>query len=170
MPCKNMILDISLSELNSELQYEKEGFFTRKSSKGGKIIGSRAGNIDRNGYVHVSINKRRYLEHRLVWLYHHGYLPDNFIDHINRNPSDNRIENLRICPNNHRQNAQNTGKFSHNTSGHKGVGWSPGKGKWRAVIGVKGKSIHLGYFKDKVSAIQARKIAEKQFFEFSEED
>lgn len=165
-----MKTDISLIELNNELQYNKDGFFNRKNSKGGKTIGSRAGNIDNNGYVHISVNKRRYLEHRLVWLYHHGELPNNFIDHINRNPSDNRIQNLRICPDNHRQNAQNTGQYSHNKSGCKGVGWSDNRNKWRASIGVKGKSVHIGYYKNKKDAIQARKKAEKKYFEFGEGD
>lgn len=36
--------------------------------------------------------------HRAVWEYHHGKIPtDRVIDHINRDRSDNRIENLRLA-------------------------------------------------------------------------
>ena len=45
-------------------------------------------------YVVTRINKKTYLLHRLVYLYHHGYIP-KLIDHIDQNPSNNRIENLR---------------------------------------------------------------------------
>ena len=42
----------------------------------------------------VRINKKTYLAHRVVWLWHHGTWPE-CIDHINGDFRDNRIENLR---------------------------------------------------------------------------
>ena len=47
-------------------------------------------------YYRINLNKKKYSVHRLVAL---TFLenPDNkpYVDHINRNPSDNRLENLR---------------------------------------------------------------------------
>lgn len=50
---------------------------------------------------------------------------------------------------------------SNNTSGHKGVYWSKRDKRWIVRIGLKGKSIHIGTFKEKIDAIQARKKAEE---------
>lgn len=50
-----------------------------------------------------------------------------------------------------------------NKSGHKGVRWLKNRKKWNAYIGFKGKSINLGYFKNKEDAIKARKQAEEKY-------
>ena len=84
-------------------------------------IGSRAGQIIKGRrYIVVKTNYQRirYTESRLIFLYHFGYMPE-FIDHINRNPLDNRIENLR--PANYSQNNINVALQKNNTSGYKGV-------------------------------------------------
>lgn len=49
-------------------------------------------------------------------------------------------------------------------SGVKGVGWDKRRKKWRAYIGFKNKSYHLGYFDSKEDAIKVRKTAEKKLF------
>lgn len=82
-------------------------------------------------------------------------------DHINRNRLDNRRSNLRIVD--RTTNNFNTGLYSHNTSGHKGVGWHKAAGKWVARIQYRGKTIHLGCFNDIKNAISARKLAEEQY-------
>lgn len=51
-----------------------------------------------------------------------------------------------------------------NTSGTKGVYYIKQRDKWRAVIGFRGKTIHLGEFKNKEEAIEARKKAELKYF------
>ncbi|RXZ77222.1 hypothetical protein EBB07_33665 [Paenibacillaceae bacterium] len=50
-----------------------------------------------------------------------------------------------------------------NSSGHKGVYWAKRERKWVASIGIKGKSVYLGYFADKQDAIRARKEAEEKY-------
>lgn len=50
-----------------------------------------------------------------------------------------------------------------NKSGVKGVIYLEDRKKWKAYIGIKGKSITLGYFSDKVDAINARKAAEEKY-------
>lgn len=81
--------------LKNRFLYNELGRFTYKYSIGKKLIGDLAGYKKSDGYWRVYINGKGYYLHRLVWLYHKGTLPINEIDHINRNKSDNRIENLR---------------------------------------------------------------------------
>ena len=81
------------------------------------------------------------------------------IDHINRNPLDNRKCNLRICTqfiNNQNQ--------SHNTSGKVGVSYCKKDYKYKAYIKVNGKQINLGYYKNFDDAVKARIEGEKKYF------
>lgn len=86
--------------------------------QGGKQKGQRAGSPHNMGYLQIMIFRKKYLLHRLIWLYHHGRWP-NQIDHINGVRSDNRIENLRECT--YSQNHGNKRMNRNNTSGKKGV-------------------------------------------------
>lgn len=81
------------------------------------------------------------------------------VDHINRNPADNRRSNLRICT-----QFENNKNRSNNTSGITGVTWHSRSKKWRATIKKNGKQYELGEFKDKDKAIQAGLKAEQEFF------
>lgn len=66
------------------------------------------------------------------------------VDHRDGNGLDNRRFNLRLCTN--KQNSMNRGPNKNNTSGYKGVFWCNQKKKWKAMICIEGKSIHLGFF------------------------
>ena len=68
--------------------YNQDGTLSRLDRKGSN------GSHDRDGYLIVKIKGKQYKAHRLVYLMHNGYLPDE-VDHINRIRDDNRIENLR---------------------------------------------------------------------------
>ena len=57
--------------------------------------GDIAGSTKANGYLRVMLNKKQLLVHRVVWKLMTGDEPPEVIDHINRNRSDNRWENLR---------------------------------------------------------------------------
>jgi len=116
------------------------------------------------GHLQIVVNGCPQLAHRLVWLYHYGYFP-KMIDHINRNPADNRIENLREADK--KLNAINSGLISTNTSGYKGVHYfrhGPRVKRWRATIINDGKTISLGYHMTKEEAYEARKKAEIKYW------
>lgn len=88
------------------------------------------------------------------------------IDHINGNSLDNQRKNLRICT--ALENRANSKKYSNNTSGFKGVGRFFRDKRWRAYIQINGKCIHLGLFKNKISAAKAyNKAANKLFGKFA---
>ena len=156
--------ELTAEYLRSILHYEPEtGIFTWKVSNSNRVrIGDAAGCPCGGGYLNITVGSRLYLGHRLAWLYVYGVWPKDQIDHINRNRSDNRITNLRDVST--KQNLQNAGKYSHNTSGHPGVCWHKQHSKWVASIMHNQKSIHLGYFTDIEEALSARKAAEKLYW------
>jgi hypothetical protein len=127
-------------------------------------IGDKAGCIDNNNYCKIRINKRFYGAHRIIYAMHHGYFPKQ-IDHIDRNPSNNKIENLRET--NYAENQWNTLKKSRNTSGYKNVIFRKDKQVWACRFKVNGKHIMRGYFKTAEEAnelaIQLRKELHGQF-------
>lgn len=69
--------------------YKSDGMFERKDRR------NSTGSYDKDGYLIIKIKTRQYKAHRLVYAYFNGHFPEHEIDHINRNRSDNRIENLR---------------------------------------------------------------------------
>lgn len=127
--------------------------------------GDVAGFLKDNGYLYVSIFDRKYLVHRVIFLWHHGYFPDQ-VDHINTVRTDNRIENLRKASRS--QNMHNTRARSNNTSGFKGVSWCKRKLKWRMSICVNYRQIFGGYFDTAEAAHEAyKKAADKYHGEFA---
>lgn len=69
----------------------------RVSRKGGCRKGEIAGKRNSGGYRQVEINGRLYLVHRLIWIYMRGSPANGEVDHENRNPTDNRVANLRVA-------------------------------------------------------------------------
>ena len=84
------------------------------------------------------------------------------LDHINRNPLDNRKKNLRICTVS--QNQANSLIRSDNTSGRKGVSWSKQSNKWVAGIRYHGKRIYIGLYDDLDQAATAYYNAALELF------
>lgn len=109
-------------------------------------------------YLGLGIDYGRYYCHRLAWLYIHGEWPPHEIDHINGDPHDNRLSNLRAATGS--QNGYNRKRGRRNTSGIKGVHFFKPGGKWRAAINIgHRKRKHLGLFDTKEEAAEAYRIA-----------
>lgn len=113
-----------------------------------------------HGYKYASISRRKFLAHRIIWKMVYGEEPPT-IDHINGDPGDNRLSNLRAAT--HVQNGQNMRLRKNNTSGAQGVEWEPRRKKWCARIHLKYRGTHIGYFDDFESAVAARKAAEADY-------
>jgi hypothetical protein len=123
-----------------------------------------AGDIDTKGYRRIQIEGKRYRAHRLIWKYHYGKDPKEFIDHIDGNKTNNNIENLREATN--QQNGFNRGPQKNNKLGIKGV--KKYRNKYKATIVINGKEKYLGMFFTIEEARLVREEAEKKIFkEFS---
>lgn len=121
----------------------------------GRYSGNIAGAVNKAGYIAISINKKLFAAHRLAWIIKFGAWPSEQIDHINRNPSDNRIENLRDVSAS--QNLFNRGASAKNKSGRVGVGYCARTKSWCSTFGHK----RIGRFKNLEDAIESRRLAEK---------
>ncbi len=130
-------------------------------------IGSEAGTLRPDGYREVRVNGRLCLTHRIAWAITAGSWPVAFLDHVNRDRSDNRLVNIREASAS--QNQSNKGVRKDSRSGVKGVTWHPALKKWRAIITHNGKRISLGCFLDIEDAGRAFIAASKKVRgEFSE--
>ena len=122
-----------------------------------QIVGKTAGSVTEQGYSRLCINGVQIFAHRIIWLYKHGYLPENQIDHIDRNRLNNRLDNLRevtqVC------NSRNSGNPKTNTSGVKGV-YKKDNG-WQVSVKVFQKIHYIGFSLEFSEAVCLRLAAEQ---------
>lgn len=151
-------MKISQEDVRSHFKYNKEtGDLKWRKITSNAASKNKISCVGSSGYIIVGFKGRRYLAHRLIWLYAHGVMPDGEIDHINRNRQDNRISNLRDATSS--ENNLNRDILSNNTSGTIGVSWHKASCKWGAKLARNGVVKWLGLFESKDLAIQAREKA-----------
>jgi len=143
----------SMEILREYFEYHGDGFFVRlkRAGRGGRgNAGDEArGTKTLQGYRKMKFQGRLFLLHRLVWQFNHGNCPE-YLDHINRNPSDNRIENLRAATST--QNHFNRGLDKNNSSGTNGLSFDRRRKAWRGQVRLNGKTIYAGRSPDKETA------------------
>jgi len=111
--------------------------------------GSFAGRLRPDGYYHVTYRGKKYLLHRLVFFMHHGYWPD-MVDHIDRDKSNNRIENLRdVSP---YESAKNRYTFKNDLEGINYL-----RGKFQLIY----RKEYIGRFNTLHEAIDMRNTIER---------
>jgi len=124
-----------------------EGYLYWKQPGKGRKVGNQVGCKNKLGYYQCKVNGKQWYVHRIIWLWHENNLEDGMqIDHIDRNPSNNKIENLRqVTAKKNRQN--NGGKFVRLKT--------KGKWKWWEAYAPRTGSSHaktIGCFKTKEEA------------------
>lgn len=160
-----MTSPLTQSRLKELLEYSgNDGHFRWRARRGNVAAGSIAGCKHGAGYLKIGIDGRLYLAHRLAWLFVYGRWPEDQIDHINGNKSDNRITNLREAST--AENHQNMPTPSNNRSGHIGVHWDRFTGRWMAQIRVAGKTKTLGRFDTVAEAAGAYRQAKAKLHGF----
>ena len=149
---------LTKSQLKSLLHYNPEtGIFHRKYNTKSKMTGY----LNTFGYLEIRVKSKLYLAHRLAWFYVHGEFPQNEIDHIDHDRSNNKINNLRDVT--RIENAKNASLRGDSNSGVTGVTWIEYKNIWLSQIKHNYKTINLGTFKDMNEAIRVRKEAEIKY-------
>ena len=148
----------------SELFYcdPTAGVLIRKVGVCNQMAGAIAGTTRRDGYVQVRVDGRLYLVHRIIWLFAHKAWPEFELDHIDGNPSNNAISNLRSAT--HAENLQNAKICIKNSSGCTGVDMR--YNKFRARITIEKETVNLGVFDTLEEAIEARSNAKKALHTF----
>ena len=114
-------------------------------------------------YLYLRCRGQLMRAHVLIWLMQHGKIPSENglqIDHIDGNPRNNALANLRAVTRS--ENMKNRARQKNNTSGTPGVYFDEEKNKWRAQIRVDGQRIHLGYFDSLALAEGAKARAERE--------
>jgi len=151
------------------LRYNKDtGVFTWiKAPKHYMKDGCVAGSKRKDGYVSISISIngaiKSILTHRLVWYLYNKNLP-HIIDHIDGNPNNNRIDNLRNC--NQSKNVFNSKSRFNSKAPYTGVRIIKTKKciNYVSRINKDGIQYHIGTYSNLGDAIKARKEMEIKLF------
>lgn len=133
-----------------ELFRYEDGKLLRRIQRGRAKVGDEVGSICTDGRLQVKLAGKMYYVHRIIYLMHHGVLPE-FVDHIDGDHTNNRIENLR--PATRAQNNQNAKLRKDNKYGVKGIALH--KGRWIARLKVNGKDVNVGSFGSMEEAAKA---------------
>jgi hypothetical protein len=155
-----------LEQLKKLFEYKDDGTFVRKIATSNRVkVGDSVGWKTSGGrYLGLCVNGKNELMHRMVFLYHHGYLPE-CIDHIDGNGINNRIENLRASTQS--QNLMNASGKLNTKSGKKNVYWNSHVNKWCVHVKFNGRAKYFGAYEDielaDLVAIEVRNKYHKEF-------
>ena len=144
--------------LRERLEYNPEtGDLRWKKHRHPKRVGVIATYTTRAGYHCLRVNGELHYAHRIIWKLHTGEnLPDGMvIDHINHDPSDNRLSNLRLVT-----LSENTYNTTQNNvlrpdTSQRGI-IQTGGNRWRVQINHEGKKLYLGTYDTLPEAVAAR--------------
>lgn len=159
----------SLDRLNYLFYYDAEaGSLVNKVDRGVSKAGEAPAYVSlTNRAKNMAVDGVIYLEHRLIWYMLTGRNP-KIIDHIDRDPTNNRAENLREASSS-QNGANSASKAKRFLPGVKAIKGREGhKRPYMAYIGYEGKQIHLGYFETEEEAHETHKQAHlARYGEFS---
>ena len=153
--------------LECDFKYEDDKMYRKFKTK---WICCNDNKSEKLGYIRIRINKKLYLLHRVIYKY---FNPDwditdtsnnNLIDHFDIDPTNNKIENLRLATRS--QNNRNIKKKENCSSKYRGVFCNKSTSKWRASIRINSKAKHLGYFINEEEAYLAYKKACDELMNF----
>lgn len=152
---------LSYSRAHELFIYDPDsGEIRRRVGRQGVKAGDLAGSIDNQGYRTILVDYKRVKAHRLAWFMTYGRWPKGEIDHIDGDPVNNRISNIRDVSAS--ENNRNRSRCTRNKSGIVGVCWNGSVRKWIAYIKAGAIKRRLGGFCCLLDAAAARKSAELQ--------
>jgi hypothetical protein len=125
-------MTITQERLHELFEY-RDGALYRKVRTTNRVhVGDRSGSKNTGGYWQTMVDGKMYRDHRLIYLMFHGEMPE-YLDHIDNDRTNNRIENLRACTKS--ENARNRRLNTSSLSGVKGVSWCKRDRKWVVRVG-----------------------------------
>ncbi len=144
--------------------YSGSNFGNVRNDKTDKLLTQ---SVSTTGYYYVDLSKsnkaKNHQIHRLMAI---AFIPNpenkECVDHIDNNPLNNNLENLRWASLS--ENSKNRKINQNSTTGVKGVMWLQKRKKWKAHIKIDGKSKHLGYFDNLEDAKKARQNEANRIF------
>ena len=135
------------------ITYKRDGSVSAKSKIDADMVDKileRKWHSRKDGYVASTVNKEKTL-----FLHHFVIGNSKIVDHINRDRTDNRKDNLRNVT--YQQNILNSSLRKDSTTGVKGVRYDKRRlSPWYCTIHINGKTIFGGYFIEKEDAIKRR--------------
>lgn len=139
--------------INEFLDLKEDGVLIWKKSPHPRIkIGDPAGRVPKEGHLQVTLKKKAYGYHRIVYYLAYGIDSVGWeIDHINRNPLDNRPENLRLASES--ENKWNTQKRNNTNVGHRGIRKRFWGASYSWEVTFQGK--YVGSFRSMEEAVSA---------------
>lgn len=150
--------------LQSILQYKEGNLYWKIRPSQGTKIGDIAGSIS-NKYGQIYIHNCAYKVHRIIFMMHYGYVSDQ-IDHIDGNPLNNKIENLRAVTTS--QNQLNRKISPNSKTGYKGVSFHSQTGRYQVRVSINGKDKYFGIYEDlELAGLVAQMAREKYHGEYA---
>jgi hypothetical protein len=145
---------LTYERLKEILMYDPvTGLFTWRITLGVRArVGNIAGSFDKDGYITIGFEKKKYKAGRLAWLYMTGQWPACEIDHKDGCRANNIWTNLREAT--RVENVINSNREV-GESGFRGVKFDRSTSKWRARIGRGHQRIWLGPFDTPEKAYEA---------------
>lgn len=160
--------NLTAERVRELLNYDPEtGVFTRRTRGRGIPLHGRAGSNAGAGYLHMRVEGCTYMLHRLAWLHYYGEWPKHNIDHIDRDRSNNAIQNLRDV----RQtiNKQNCVYAPNGSTGERNIWYGERRGRMRYRVSIKaqGRRPLQRWFDTLDEAIVARDAAIADFHPYA---
>jgi hypothetical protein len=126
--------------------------------------GKVAGTLQNEGYLHVQINHKKILAHRIAWLLLKGRWPKKLIDHADGDGTNNCANNIREADT--YENCMNAVSRV-NASGFKNV-HRHSCGKWVVTIKHRGQTIYGGLHNSvEKAAKKAKELRDKHHGKFA---
>jgi hypothetical protein len=152
---------ITQERLKELFDYKDGQFIDRKTNAAKTLVPI----TNHHRYYRVVVDGKAYGLHRMIFLYHKGYLP-KVIDHVDNDRTNNQIENLREAT--QQQNCLNRVAHKNNRSGYKNVHWDKAMNKWAVQISIDRKRRVFGYFDDvELAGLVAEEARDKFHGEFA---
>lgn len=160
---------LTQERLKELLEYNPDtGDFVRKTTYVRVRAGDKAGGLNQRGYIEIRVLGKKYLAHRLAWLYVNGVFPEMDIDHINGNTQDNRISNLRLITiSGNNQNRRRSRKDSSSEYLGISIKHQKDKTKWQVRIQIEGVRFYLGLFNTEEEAYEVYLENKRKYHKFN---